>query len=73
MRLANASAKPPLLRSTGFCNVGLLAPDIQEAILDGPQAKRMQLEELTKAVPAMWRRSSKEKPQSNMQQTLAAR
>jgi hypothetical protein len=32
----------------------LLAPDIQEAILEGRQAKRMQLEELTKAVPGAW-------------------
>jgi hypothetical protein len=30
----------------------LLAPDIQEAIIDGRQAKGMQLEELTGAVPA---------------------
>jgi hypothetical protein len=29
----------------------LLAPDIQEAILEGRQAKGMQLEELTKAMP----------------------
>jgi hypothetical protein len=32
----------------------LLAPDIQEAILEGRQAKGMQLEELTKAMPAEW-------------------
>jgi hypothetical protein len=32
----------------------LLAPDIQEAILEGRQRKRMQLEELTRAVPAEW-------------------
>jgi hypothetical protein len=32
----------------------LLAPDIQEAILDGRQAKGMQLEELTRAMPAEW-------------------
>ncbi|MGZ9021634.1 MAG: hypothetical protein ACXW3S_17150, partial [Rhodoplanes sp.] len=32
----------------------LLAPDIQEAILDGRQAKGMQLEELTGAMPAAW-------------------
>ena len=30
----------------------LLAPDIQEAILDGRQPKGLQLEELTKAMPA---------------------
>ncbi|MFZ1415240.1 MAG: hypothetical protein WAS73_11780 [Defluviicoccus sp.] len=32
----------------------LLAPDIQEAILDGRQAKGMQLEELTRAMPSAW-------------------
>jgi hypothetical protein len=32
----------------------LLAPDVQEAILDGRQAKGMQLDELTKAMPAEW-------------------
>jgi hypothetical protein len=32
----------------------LLAPDIQEAILDGRQAKGTQLDELTKAVPGAW-------------------
>jgi hypothetical protein len=32
----------------------LLAPDIQEAILDGRQARGMQLEELTRAVPGAW-------------------
>jgi hypothetical protein len=32
----------------------LLAPDIQEEILDGRQAKGMQLEELTRAIPAAW-------------------
>ena len=31
------------------------APDIQEAILEGRQAKGMQLEELTRAVPGKWR------------------
>jgi hypothetical protein len=30
----------------------LLAPDIQEAILEGRQAKGMQLEELTRAMPS---------------------
>ena len=34
----------------------LLAPDIQEAILDGRQAKGMQLEELTKPLPTDWSR-----------------
>jgi hypothetical protein len=32
----------------------LLAPDIQEAILEGRQAKGMQLDELMGAVPAAW-------------------
>ena len=32
----------------------LLAPDIQEAILEGRQAKGMQLEELTRAMPGAW-------------------
>lgn len=54
MRPASVSAKPPLLRVTGFCNVGLLAPDIQEAILEGRQAKGVQLEELMGAMPAEW-------------------
>ncbi|MGE5770219.1 MAG: hypothetical protein ACM32G_08020, partial [Betaproteobacteria bacterium] len=32
----------------------LLAPDIQEAILDGRQAKGLQLEELTRVIPSRW-------------------
>jgi hypothetical protein len=32
----------------------LLAPDIVEAILDGRHPKRMQLEELTRAMPSEW-------------------
>jgi hypothetical protein len=32
----------------------LLAPDIQEAILEGRQAKGLQLEELTKSMPSEW-------------------
>ena len=32
----------------------LLAPDIQEAIIDGRQPKGMQLEELTRAMPSAW-------------------
>jgi hypothetical protein len=32
----------------------LLAPDIQEAILDGRQFKGMQLEELTRTMPMEW-------------------
>jgi hypothetical protein len=34
--------------------LALLAPDIQEAILDGRQPKGMQLEELTGTVPSGW-------------------
>ena len=32
----------------------LLAPDIQEAILEGRQAKAMQLEEVTRKMPSEW-------------------
>lgn len=32
----------------------LLAPDIQEAILEGRQPKGMQLEDLTRPVPSSW-------------------
>ncbi|MGZ8410373.1 MAG: hypothetical protein ACXWVS_10720, partial [Hyphomicrobium sp.] len=32
----------------------LLAPDIQEEILEGRQPKRIQLEELTRALPSVW-------------------
>ena len=32
----------------------MLAPDIQEAILEGRQPKGMQLEELTRAMPGTW-------------------
>ena len=32
----------------------LLAPDIQEAILDGRQPKALQLEELTRVMPREW-------------------
>jgi hypothetical protein len=35
----------------------LLAPDIQEAILDGRQPKGMQLEELTGGMPMAWETS----------------
>ena len=37
----------------------LLAPDIQEAILDGRQPKAMQLEELTNAIPSEWEKQRK--------------
>jgi hypothetical protein len=35
----------------------LLAPDLQEAILDGRQAKGMQLEDLTRAALTTWKRA----------------
>ena len=35
-------------------NLTLLAPDIQEAILEGRQPKAMQLEELTQPMPEVW-------------------
>ena len=38
----------------------LLAPDLQEAILEGRQAKRMQLEELTGAMPGEWEEQRKQ-------------
>jgi hypothetical protein len=37
----------------------LLAPDIQEAILDGRQPKGMQLEELTRIMPSGWEEQEK--------------
>jgi hypothetical protein len=47
----------------GFVNrllrLTLLAPDIQEAILDGRQPKAMQLEELTEAMPSSWEKQRK--------------
>jgi hypothetical protein len=39
---------------TRLLRLTLLAPDIQEAILDGRQVKGMQLEELTRAIPMGW-------------------
>jgi hypothetical protein len=40
----------------------LLAPDIQEAILEGRQPKGMQLEELMRAMPAEWGSSGNPAP-----------
>jgi hypothetical protein len=37
----------------------LLAPHIQEAILDGRQPKGMQLVELTKGTPSSWKEQEK--------------
>jgi hypothetical protein len=45
----NRSFANRLLRLT------LLAPEIQEAILDGRQPKAMQLEELIRAMPSSWK------------------
>jgi hypothetical protein len=42
-----------LLRAT------LLAPDIQEAIIDGRQPKGLQLEELTRTIPSDWENQRK--------------
>ena len=38
----------------------LLAPDIQEAILEGRQPKGMQLEEQTRAVPGAWEKQRRD-------------
>ena len=40
----------------------LLAPDIQEAILEGRQPKAMQLEELTRAMPIAWQEQRQRYP-----------
>ena len=37
----------------------LLAPDIQESILDGRQPKGMQLEELARGMPSSWKEQEK--------------
>ena len=37
-----------------FLRLTLLAPDIQETILDGRQPKGMRLEELTRVMPSAW-------------------
>ena len=52
MRWMSVSAKPPCSRGTGFCSAELLAPDIKEAIFESRQPKGLQMEELTKAMPA---------------------
>jgi hypothetical protein len=47
-----------LLLTRNFVNrllrLTLLAPDIQEAILEGRQPKALQLEDLTQALPRAW-------------------
>jgi hypothetical protein len=47
----------------------LLAPDIQEAILEGRQPKGMQLEELTWAMPAEWGEQRQAVAQANSRST----
>jgi hypothetical protein len=46
----------------------LLAPDIQEAILEGRQAKGMQLEDLTRTMPGAWGRSGCTPPDTERKQ-----
>jgi hypothetical protein len=41
-------------RAGGQLRLTLLAPDIQEAILEGRQPKAMQLEDLTDAISSEW-------------------
>jgi hypothetical protein len=43
----------------GLLRLTLLAPDIEEAILDRRQSKAMQLEELTDAIPSKWEKQRK--------------
>lgn len=53
----NALAEAETINRAYICrllNLTLLAPDIQEAILDGRQPKGIQLEELTRAMPGEW-------------------
>jgi hypothetical protein len=47
------SARLPIDREHGL-DLTLLALDIQEAILQGRQARGVQLEELTRAMPRVW-------------------
>jgi len=56
-RSINALAEAEKINRAYVCrllNLTLLAPDIQEAILDGRQPKGMQLEELIRAMPKEW-------------------
>ena len=53
----NALAEAEKINRAYVCrvlNLTMLAPDIQEAILEGRQPKGMQLEELTRKVPSVW-------------------
>ena len=53
----NALAEAEKINRAYVCrllNLTLLAPDIQEAILDGRQPKGMQLEEVVRAIPGEW-------------------
>jgi hypothetical protein len=51
----------------------LLAPDIQEAILEGRQAKGIQLEELTRAISSSSRSSRRSGPMSGCACALRSR
>lgn len=56
-RSINALAAAEKINRAYVCrllNLTLLAPDIQEAILDGRQPNGIQLEELTRAMPGEW-------------------
>lgn len=56
-RSINALAEGERINRAYVCrllNLTLLAPDIQDAILDGRQPKGLQLEELTRAMPGEW-------------------
>jgi hypothetical protein len=56
-RSINALAEAEKINRAYICrllNLTLLAPDIQEAILDGRQPKGMMLEELVRAIPGEW-------------------
>ena len=54
-----SSARPqrkaaPAASFTRLLRIASLAPDIQEAILQGRQPKGLQLEELAKGMPSIW-------------------
>ena len=69
----NALAEAEKINRAYVCrllNLTLLAPDIQEAILDGRQPKGMQLEELTRAMPSAW---EEQRRRENMQELPGTR
>lgn len=56
-RSINALAEAEKINRAYICrllNLTLLAPDVQDAILNGRQPKGMQLEELVKAIDSQW-------------------